>query len=384
PGIKFGRHAAETSFIEGLITRADRRGADLIETAWRNGARLETWDEHVNFALWQKAIEQTTYDVAFQFRERDIHERLPWDHIDVMIDKEWFQQDWLNATELKYAQDCRAGKCHLCGVIYRERELCKSMIKNQKQGHQEEAATWEGVPEKVVERPDPVQRIRFRTGRIGEARFLSHLEVKDVWVRALRRARAPLAYSKGFHAQPRLTFATAVPVGEESLADYMDVVLTAYEEPGALRQRLAAVLPMDFRVFEAEEVPLHIDSLMSIVAGYTYELHVASAADLPARVAALNASEELRVARKTKSTRGKPGQAGRGHVVLDIRPLISELSLEAAAASQAVLRFSTTAVDGKLAKPREIIELLGLDPATTRVVKTETVLHAPELVLNEA
>lgn len=51
-GIKFGRHSPETSFIEGLITRADRRCADLIEAAWRNGARLETWDEHVNVDHW--------------------------------------------------------------------------------------------------------------------------------------------------------------------------------------------------------------------------------------------------------------------------------------------------------------------------------------------
>src|SRR5690606_5703201 len=132
PNIKFGHHEARTSFIEGLLTRADRRSADLLEAAWRRGARFETWDEYVNFDAWQEAIEETGFDVAGQFRERDPEERLPWDHIDVLVDKAWFQADWKKAQELRYAQDCRAGKCHLCGVIYRERDLCKNMLKNQK------------------------------------------------------------------------------------------------------------------------------------------------------------------------------------------------------------------------------------------------------------
>ncbi|MFP6597645.1 MAG: TIGR03960 family B12-binding radical SAM protein, partial [Candidatus Hydrogenedentota bacterium] len=122
--IKFGRHHAKTTFIEGLITRADRRCADLIETAWKNGARFESWDELCNLGAWQKAIEETNYDVEFALRERDPEERLPWDHIDMLVPKEWFQEDWARAMEYKHAPDCRAGKCHLCGVIFKEQELC--------------------------------------------------------------------------------------------------------------------------------------------------------------------------------------------------------------------------------------------------------------------
>ncbi|MBM3290738.1 MAG: TIGR03960 family B12-binding radical SAM protein, partial [Candidatus Hydrogenedentes bacterium] len=98
--IKFGRHEPETTFIEGLLTRADRRGADLLEAAWRNGARLESWSEHLNFDAWLKAIEETGYDVQDAFRERALDERLPWDHIDVLIPKQWFQEDWQRAMEL--------------------------------------------------------------------------------------------------------------------------------------------------------------------------------------------------------------------------------------------------------------------------------------------
>ncbi|MBP8130978.1 MAG: TIGR03960 family B12-binding radical SAM protein, partial [Candidatus Hydrogenedentes bacterium] len=276
PNIKFGRHAPEASFIEGLLSRADRRAADLLEAAWRNGARLETWEERLDIAHWWKAIDQTGYDWRGQLRERGPEERLPWDHVDVMIPKQWFREDWQRAMELKYAQDCRAGKCHLCGVIYRERDLCRHMLKNQKQGHLEEEAAWSGTgvpPVREEHEKDAhaaVQRLRFRIGRAGEARLLSHLEVKDAWVRALRRAKAPVAYSQGFHQQPRVTFSTACPVGEESEGDYMDVVLRERVAPDFLLARLIASVPPGLDVFEAEEVPVHGPSLMSLVCGFEY------------------------------------------------------------------------------------------------------------------
>src|SRR5690606_4267902 len=101
------------------------------------------------------------------------------------------------------APDCRAGKCHLCGVIFRERQLCQHMLKNQRRGRIEER-DWKPEPRPEYVEPEPVQRVRLRIGRTGEPRFLSHLETMNAWVRALRRARAPFSYSRGFHAHPKL------------------------------------------------------------------------------------------------------------------------------------------------------------------------------------
>ena len=374
--IKFGRHAPETSFIEGLLTRADRRAADLLEAAWRNGAKLETWDEHVNVEHWMRAIEETGFDADAQFRERSPEERLPWDHIDVMIPKKWLQEDWQRAMELKHAQDCRAGKCHLCGVIYQERDLCVHMLKNQKKGLKEEADTWEGVKSKPTVPADPVQRIRFRIGRSGEARLLSHLELKDVWIRAFRRVGAKVAYSQGFHAQPKVTFATAAPVGEESMADYMDVMLTFPTTPSDLLALLADTLPPGFHVFDASDVPLRGPALMSMVYGFTYELITEIDANaLSIKVEELLAQESLMVERKTKVGRKKRGRNPkvRRTSALDIRPMVARLEVSDAG----VITFETVSVSGKLAKPKDIANLLGLDAVNTRVRKCDTMLREP-------
>ena len=380
PGIKFGRHMPETSFIEGLLTRADRRAADLLEAAWRRGARLETWDEHVNIDHWLGAIEDTGFDVAGELRERDPDERLPWDHIDMLIPKEWFQEDWKRAKELQYAQDCRAGKCHLCGVIFRERDLCRNMLKNQRAGRREEAANWDGIPKEDPTPADPVQRIRFQIGRSGDSRFLSHLEIKDAWIRALRRAKAPIAYSQGFHAQPKVTFSTACPVGEESRGDYMDVLLDHYDNVDALLERFRATVPPGLEVYAAYEMPLRGPSLMSLVEGFTYTLSPPDAPeDLSAVIEALLGQDEIIVQRKTRASKPKRRGKGRGKprkelAEFNIRPMIRALALEHTGGAPRI-HFETTDVDGRLAKPREIIQLLGLDPTATRVRKDATLLR---------
>lgn len=377
-GIKFGRHDARTTFIEGLITRSDRRAADLIESAWRNGARFESWDELCNLDAWLKAIDDVGFNVEDAFRERALDERLPWDHIDVLISKQWLQEDFARAMEYQHAPDCRAGKCHMCGVIFREQELCSHMLKNQRKGRIEEKA-WKPTTKPKYSEPPAVQRLRLKIGRHGEPRFLSHLELMNAWLRALRRAKAPLSYSQGFHAHAKVTFATAAPVGEESEADFMDIILKKRVEPEALLNRLQNVLPIGFEAFDVREVPIKEDSLMSAVSGFRWTLHSAAVDPdaLGARIDALLASDSLPVQRKIKQKKkkGRRRMAPRANGMtrtVDIRPMIQALALSVAADGETVIDFETRAVDGKMAKTREIIELLELDACSTRIRKRAT------------
>ena len=373
-GIKFGRHEARLTFIEGLLTRSDRRAGDLLEAAWRNGARLESWDEHLNWNAWTSAIEETGFDADDALRERALDERLPWDHIDMLIPKSWFQEDWARALELKHAQDCRAGKCHLCGVIYRERDLCKHMLKRQKQGRAAEA-DWKPSPLPAQEEPPAVQRLRFRIGRSGEARFLSHLELVNVWVRSLRRARTPLSYSQGFHAHPRINFASAPPVGEESQGDLMDVILKSTVIPAELLARLQATLPTGIHVYTAKEVPLSAPALMASLRGHRYRLETDVPIDqLENRVAELLAAECIDVERRNKKAKGRRfGKRRPPTKTINVRPMIAAMRVEGSTGS-GVINLETCVVDNRGVRMREILAMLALDATTTRILKEETML----------
>jgi len=365
PGIKYGRHDPESSFIEGLLARGDRSAADLIEAAYRGGARLDSSSELLDFNVWLAAIDQTGYNVEQALAARDIEAPLPWDHIDALVLKEWLRDERDRAIAMQETVDCRTGRCRQCGVIEHERGLCLEMWTQYREAEKTEAEQpLEPLP--AVTEPSPAQRVRFRIGRLDEARFLSNLEMMSAWIRTLRRAGVPLSYSQGFHAHPKVNFATAPPVGEESEADYMDVVLRQKVDPRELANRVRATLPPGFYVYAAEEVPLDAPSLMSAVTGFDYALYTREdAGEIQRRIDNLLAKHELIVERK-----GKPqGRSQTRDITkINIRPLITSLTAQPAG-THTEIRFTTTAIDNKLAKPREIILLLGLDPLLTRTIK---------------
>ncbi len=395
PSVKFGRHVSGTTFLEGLLSRSDRRAGDLIEAAYRNGARFEGWDEHLDMAAWYKAIEDTGFDVKDALRERDLDERLPWDHIDILIPKQWFKDDWVRATELKHAEDCRHSKCHRCGVIDQERELCAHMLRSAIDGRKAEAK-WERPPPppelgsqpaepgqppvRPAEKP-AVQRLIFRVGVTGEARYLSHLETMNAWMRALRRARAPLVYSEGFHPHPKLAFSGARPVAEETLGDYMDIILNERQDPALLLARLQATVPPGFKVLGVREVGLKAASLMSTVSGADYLFFVAEGpADLADRATELMGRTRIEVTRRLKAKTRKNNRRGPTTRVVDLRPNLSHLALLSPQEApvpplpdEQVLAVSLdTTDDGRGARPSEIISLLGLDAALVRVLRLDT------------
>ena len=369
PHIKFGRHEAESSFIEGLIARGDRGTADLIEAAFRNGARLDSSSEHLDFQAWLDAIDATGFDVNRAFRERDLDERLPWDHIDALLSKEWLQREWQRAANLEPTENCRYGACTHCGVRGRTANLCAEMVRVAGEG----AAAEKDRPfEAPRRRPEPaaVQRVRIRIGRFGEARFLSHLEMVSAWERILRRAEAPLSFSQGFHAHAKVTFAAAAPVGQESEGDYMDVVLNERVEPARLVERIRAVLPKGFCVYEGYEVALNAASLMSSVVAVDYTLHCEADLDVvEGRIAALLAAEALPVERKGRPSGRRKREGVR---VVDIRPCIGALEARRREDGAVAVDLRSMSAGGHFAKPREIIALLELDPGTTRVLKRRT------------
>jgi radical SAM superfamily enzyme YgiQ (UPF0313 family) len=80
--LQFKFHKIERSVLESAIGRGDRRLCDVIEEAWRNGARFDLWDECFDYALWQKAFEKFGMDVdTASQREFEREEILPWEHL---------------------------------------------------------------------------------------------------------------------------------------------------------------------------------------------------------------------------------------------------------------------------------------------------------------
>jgi radical SAM-linked protein len=386
-GVKFGRHPAHETFIEGLISRGDRSIGDLIERAWKLGCRFDAWDEHRRFDLWMQAVEELGLDPKYLMRRRRLTERLPWDHIDIFIPRRWFAEDWARALVLQHAQDCRHSKCHRCGVIDEERALCAHMLRNAIDGKKSEEnferkpqphfakAPEPGKPPQRLPEPPAVQRLVLRVGIRGSARFLGHLETMNAWLRALRRIRAPLSYSEGFHPHPKVAFESARPLGEESMATYMDITLKERADPQELLARLRGVLPADFRMLSISEVPLKSPSLMSQVAGADYVFFIPGDRDtIELALAGLLVSERIEIQRKAKKKKRRGRAMPQAMRTIDVKPNIKSLALreELCKDGLVALDVSLLTVETRGLRPSELLGLLGVDSRKCRVLRTRT------------
>ena len=114
--VTYNWHDAETSLIEAVLSRGDRRVADAIEWVWRDGGRLDAWTDYFSFERWMKAFEACGIDPAFYAnRERSVDEVLPWDMIDVGVRKAHLVNEREKAYRSELTPDCRH-QCAACGA----------------------------------------------------------------------------------------------------------------------------------------------------------------------------------------------------------------------------------------------------------------------------
>ena len=114
--IQVSWHQSQTSFLEGVFARGDRKLCDVIESAWRKGCKFDGWDEFFLFDKWTEAFKECGVDPSFYSnRRRDFNEILPWDHLDYGICKEFLIAENKRAHESVTTPNCRQ-KCSACGA----------------------------------------------------------------------------------------------------------------------------------------------------------------------------------------------------------------------------------------------------------------------------
>jgi hypothetical protein len=115
--VKLKFHDADQSFLEGILSRGDRRLADAIELAHDKGARFDAWREHFELSRWLDAFDATGIDPdAFALRERTKDEALPWDHLDIGPSRDFLWQEREKARAAIKTDYCIGKVCHVCGV----------------------------------------------------------------------------------------------------------------------------------------------------------------------------------------------------------------------------------------------------------------------------
>lgn len=115
--IKLSWTKPEDTLLEAWLSRGDRKLADVIYTAWKNGAKFDAWEEGSKYETWMAAFAEHGLDPAFYtHRQRRTDEVFPWEHITAAVRKNFLFQDFRQSLEGQIRVDCRLN-CFACGIL---------------------------------------------------------------------------------------------------------------------------------------------------------------------------------------------------------------------------------------------------------------------------
>ncbi|MCE5222157.1 MAG: TIGR03960 family B12-binding radical SAM protein [Clostridium sp.] len=114
--IVYNYHEQKTSIMESVFARGDRRLCDVLIKAFEKGAKFDGWGQYFNYRIWMESMEECNLDVDFYaYRERTYDEVLPWDFIDIGVNRKYLEVESEKAKKAELTQNCRKG-CTGCGI----------------------------------------------------------------------------------------------------------------------------------------------------------------------------------------------------------------------------------------------------------------------------
>lgn len=204
-------------------------------------------------------------------------------------------------------------------------------------------------------------RIRITFLKQGALRYTGHLDLHKLWERAARRAELPLAYSQGFHPQPKMNMAAALPLGFSSRCEVMDMKLEHDISLDNLATRLNDTLPAGLQVVEVQQVDERAPALQTQVAAAEYEVTLTESVDgseLQRKIDSVIESESI-----PRERRGK---------TYDLRPLVETLSL----LHNHKIFMRLAAREGATGRPEEVLDVLGIAFEETRIERTRLLFQS--------
>jgi radical SAM family uncharacterized protein/radical SAM-linked protein len=277
-GVRFKHHECETTFLEGVFSRGDRRLGAVVERAFRLGARFDGWAEHFDRDLWQQAFREEGIDPErYAYGDWTTDRRLPWDVLDSLVNKKWLALELKRALLEGTLSICGPTSCHGCAPFAKE---CVKGVVKETTGRPLDSgltilatpsAPGPGVPARAADAPRaltagesaalkaslgdlPRYRYRLRFEKTGRLQFLGHLDLSRTLLRAFRRARIALVYSQGFNPKPRVQFGPALSVGIESRGEYLDLWSFTRLDEGTAVDAINEALPRGLVVTALGEV----------------------------------------------------------------------------------------------------------------------------------
>ncbi len=322
--VEVKEHDLDTSVLEAVFSRGDRRLGRVLMNAWTKGARFDGWAGSLNVGAWRGAFRDEGVNTADYLGGIDRRAVLPWGHVNCGITKDHFLAELDKALKGERSASCREKECSTClGCDPKLRAL-----KDRRAGTRTDEAPAGAAglePVAPIGRPTP-ELTRYRTfySKADKASLVSHVDLILILQRGFRRAGIVVKNTEGFHPKPDLSYGPALPLGMESLGEVLEFKSAYLIEEKDFLEAVNKALPPGISFSGLERLPAGTPSLHASMIGLAYSLDAleAAAARSPETVQAAG-GEALDAARLSEMfsehLAGKPEAAGISVAVRDGR-----------------------------------------------------------------
>ncbi|MCX6082566.1 MAG: TIGR03936 family radical SAM-associated protein [Chloroflexi bacterium] len=204
-------------------------------------------------------------------------------------------------------------------------------------------------------------RIRITFAKTGALRYIGHLDLHKLWERTSRRANLALIYSQGFHPQPKIQLASALPLGFASRCELVDMWIDGDVNLATLPARLEKAVPPGLGIIKVEDVDEKSPPLQTQVTFAEYEATMFYQVDsdwLASQISACLQAETL-----PRERRGK---------AYDLRPLIESINIiDLDSEGNKRLSILLAAREGATGRPEEVLDALGIPYEETRIERCQ-------------
>jgi radical SAM-linked protein len=207
-----------------------------------------------------------------------------------------------------------------------------------------------------------MSRYRITFSKTEAMRFTSHLDLHRTLERTMRRANLPLAYSQGFTPRPKLSLASALPLGYTSQAEVADFWLKDEMQLDQIEQTFKNSQPPGIVLHQVEAVASDAAKLQTSLTKAQYLVTLAETCPhLEDKVSQLLSAEKIL---KEKIKKGKKKTFDMRSLIFEISPTLSNET------RKQQLGMTLKAEPGATGRPDHVLEELGFDPLSARIHRT--------------
>lgn len=248
-GVKLSIHDSFLCQLEAVFTRGDKRLNKLVELAWKKGSYLDAWDEHFNKQLWIEAANELNINFHdYSSNQIDLESELPWDIIDIGVEKNWLKNEYKKAMENATTAPCDE-KCSNCGICKNTdiKKDIKSNLIEKRENYSDKVYFDKRINEQTC-------KYRLKIAKYGTLKYISHLDWQSLVYKAVRKAKLDIAFTQGFNPSPKISIGIALPLFVESICEYIDIELFENLPEEKLMEKLNEKLPENSQIFKIVKI----------------------------------------------------------------------------------------------------------------------------------